>query len=264
MGISGSLRRVTTRWESSIRRPASPPNLRRQRLTRSLWGSRRINGDIYYTEYGTGSSVSQIDVVDTSNGTIEGYATPTAKSDPYGIVDDPFGGDLWFTEYLVDNIGRFDPETHAISEFSIPTASSEPEAITVDSSGNIWFTEYNADQIGYLSPNSPTNIQSYPVAYQPEGIAFDSSGNIWVSEENTEEGYYYLGEYNASNGALIHQYALPSGQGPASEAHALTQGPDGDVWFADSRGNIGTITSSGTVTFYPTTNAGSRGHHVAG
>ena len=209
------------------------------------------NGDIYYTEHGESADGSNIGVVDTSNGTIEDYPAQTARSDPYGIVDDPLGGDLWFTEEAGDNIGRFDPETHAISEFSIPTANSEPEAITVDSSGNIWFTEFNAAQIGYLSPNSPTNIQSYPVAYAPEGIAFDSNGNIWVSEENIGSGLYYLGEYNASNGALIHQYALPSGH----DANALTQGPDGDVWFADSKGNIGTLTSSGTFTFYPATHA---------
>ena len=88
--------------------------------------------------------------------------TPTADSDPYGIVYDPFGGDLWFTEDGGDKIGRIDPETEAIAEYTVPTAKSEPEEITVDPSGNVWFTESNADQIGTLCPNAPGSIRNTP------------------------------------------------------------------------------------------------------
>ena len=62
-------------------------------------------------------------MIDSSNGTIKDYATPTANAEPDGIVYDPSGGDLWFTEEGADKIGRFDPQTKAMSEFSIPTAN---------------------------------------------------------------------------------------------------------------------------------------------
>jgi streptogramin lyase len=217
------------------------------------WGiALGANGNIYYAEFGhpnIGYVGEWIGVVDTSNGQIKDYATPSAGSFPYEIVDDPFGGDLWFTETAVDKIGRFDPQTDAMSEYSIPTANADPQAIAVDPSGNVWFTEYNSAQIGYLSPNEPNEIQSYPVAYTPDGIVADSSGNIWVSENNNYN--FTLDEYNPSNGALINQYSVPSGH----QAGALTIGPDGNIWFADSSGNIGTLTSSGAFQFYPTTGA---------
>ena len=209
------------------------------------------DGNLYYAESGDEffDEGSKIGVIDPSTGTVTDYTTQTANSDPWGIVYDSLGGDLWFTEESVDKIGRFDPKTHAMNDFLIPTANSDPKAITVDPSGNIWFTESNATQIGFLSPNNPNNIQSYPVNHTPEGIVADSSGNIWVSEYN---GSYFLDEINPSNGALIKQYAVPSGHG----AGALTIGPDGDIWFVDPDGNIGTLTSSGTFQFDPTPFAG--------
>ncbi len=207
------------------------------------------DGNIYYTEagYDPNNPGSKIGVIDPSNGTINDYPTQTANSDPWGIASDPFGGDLWFTESSADKIGRIDPQTKAVSEFNIPTANSDPEAVAVDPSGNVWFTEASANKIGVLNPNNPDSIQEYEVAGTPEGIVSDSSGNIWVSEST---GTFNLDEYNPSNGALINQYTVPSGH----SAFALTLGPDGDIWFADSSGNIGTITSTGTFTFYPTTN----------
>ncbi len=209
------------------------------------------DGNIYYTEAGYDGFYpgSKIGVIDPSNGTIEEYATPTADSVPAGIVYDPFGGDLWFTEYSADKIGRFDPQTKAVSEFSIPTANSAPYAIAVDPSGNVWFVESNTAKIGVLSPNNPDSIQEYDVSGTPEGIVSDSSGNIWVSED--QAGGFDLDEYNPSNGALLNQYTVPSGH----SAYALTIGPDGDIWFTDENGYIGTLNSNGTSTFYATTDA---------
>ncbi len=209
------------------------------------------DGNIYYAEAGwdPNNPGSTIGLVDPSNGTVNDYATQTANSDPWGIVSDPFGGDLWFTESNADKIGRIDPQTKAISEFSIPTANSDPEAIAVDPSGNVWFVESNAARIGVLNPNNPGSIQEYDVAYTPEGIVSDSNGNIWVSEANGST--FYLDEYNSSNGALINQYPVPSGH----SAYALTLGPDGDIWFTDENGYIGTLSSNGSFTFYATTDA---------
>ena len=156
------------------------------------------DGNVYYTEYGDAIDGSKIGVIDPSNGTIEdsSLTTLTADSVPYGIVNDPFGGDLWFTEYAGNNIGRIDPETGAVAEYPVPTAKSEPEYVTVDPSGNVWFTEFKADQIGTLNPNDPGNIQQYSVAGIPEGIVADSSGNIWVSVDKS--GSFSLAEYNPS------------------------------------------------------------------
>ena len=57
--------------------------------------------------------------------TINNFPTPTAHSGPYEITAGP-DGNLWFTEFASDQIGMINPTTHAIAEFPIPTAGSEP------------------------------------------------------------------------------------------------------------------------------------------
>jgi streptogramin lyase len=206
------------------------------------------DNNLWFAEAGYFGAGDKIGWINPSNDQINAQAVQSANADPYEIVSDPADGNLWFTEQGVDKVGRINPKTEAVAEFPVPTANAEPEAITVDPSGNVWFTEYNAAQIGYLSPNNPNDIQSYRVAYRPEGIVADANGNIWVSEDVS--GTYFLDEYNPSNGAMINQYTVSTGH----SAYALTLGPDGDIWFTDSSGNIGTLTSSGTFTFYATPN----------
>jgi uncharacterized repeat protein (TIGR01451 family) len=66
-------------------------------------------------------------------------------------------GNLWFTESVVSQIGEINPTSHAIAEFSTPTANSAPTGITSGPDGNLWFTEgaVNANKIGQLVPAAP-------------------------------------------------------------------------------------------------------------
>jgi len=67
------------------------------------------------------------------------FLTPTAGVGPTSITTGP-DGNLWFTEYEGDNIGRITPNG-TITEFPIPTAGSQPFGITTGPDGNLWFTE---------------------------------------------------------------------------------------------------------------------------
>ena len=55
--------------------------------------------------------------------TITEFPAPTASSQPNWITAGP-DGNLWFTVKGTDAIGMINPTTHAIAEFSIPTAQS--------------------------------------------------------------------------------------------------------------------------------------------
>ena len=50
-------------------------------------------------------------------------------------------GNIWFTERGANAIGMINPTTHAISLFTVPTASAGPTGITAGPDGNLWFTE---------------------------------------------------------------------------------------------------------------------------
>ena len=74
---------------------------------------------------------------------------PTAGSYPHDITAGP-DGNLWFTEYSGNKIGRI-TTAGAITEFTIPTAASSPVGITAGPDGNLWFTEYSGNKIGQVT-----------------------------------------------------------------------------------------------------------------
>src|SRR5262245_6878971 len=56
------------------------------------------------------------------------FPIPTPASGPTNIVTGP-DGNLWFTEFNADKIGRITP-SGAITEFTVPGAGSGPAGIT--------------------------------------------------------------------------------------------------------------------------------------
>ena len=77
------------------------------------------------------------------------FELPNKRSQPRGIAAGP-DGNLWFTEYNADIIGRISP-AGAITEFPVRTGNSGPFGITAGRDGNIWFTEVLAHRVGYVT-----------------------------------------------------------------------------------------------------------------
>jgi streptogramin lyase len=124
----------------------------------------------------------------------------------------------------------------AISQFPIPTSSSSPMGIAMDSSGDLWFTEFKANNIAEIDATThAVSTYSIPTATsQPFGIAAGPDGNLWF----TEFGGNQIGMINPTTGAIT-QYPLPTA---GSQPFGITAGPDGNLWFTESRGNqIGMI-----------------------
>ena len=93
---------------------------------------------------------------------INEFPTPTANSNPSGLVAGP-DGNLWFTEAYADKIGMINPTTHVITEFPIPTADSYPYSIAAGPDGNLWFTESGiSNQIGEINPTTHV-IAEFPL-----------------------------------------------------------------------------------------------------
>src|SRR5262245_44111319 len=66
------------------------------------------------------------------------FTVPTADSQPWNIATGP-DGNLWFTEFKGNNLGRITPDG-VFGEAPIPTANSGPVGITAGADGNLWFT----------------------------------------------------------------------------------------------------------------------------
>ena len=99
------------------------------------------------------------------------FTIPTANSQPLdGNVAGP-DGNLWFTEFAGNKIGRITP-AGTFTEFPLPTANSQPIGIVTGPDGNLWFTEQGGNRIGQITPGGAIMQFSIPTANStPTGIA---------------------------------------------------------------------------------------------
>jgi streptogramin lyase len=144
--------------------------------------------------------------------------------------------------------------TTGITEFGpLPSAGSQPDAVTIGPDGNIWFTEVGrVNQIRRMASDG-TLLGETPLANNslPAAITVGPDGNIWFTEQNANK----IGRVSTS-GTLLGETVIPT---PNSQPLGITLGPDGTLWFVEYSGNkIGRIATDGTIlgeTFIPTTNS---------
>jgi virginiamycin B lyase len=68
---------------------------------------------------------------------------------PQGIVTGPDGA-LWFVESCANKIGRIDPSTHGLVEFTVTGSNLQLWDIVKGPDGALWFTENAGNKIGKL------------------------------------------------------------------------------------------------------------------
>jgi streptogramin lyase len=175
-------------------------------------------------------------------GTIGQFAIPTAASEPSGVAAGA-DGNVWFTEYKGERIGRITP-AGTVSEFSVPTERARPEGIAPGPEGNLWFTERKGNKIGVITPAGTITEYAIPTAEsEPEAIAPGADGNMWFTEYKADK----IGRITPTG--AITEFPVPT---PESGPLGIAAGPDGNIWFTEFKGDqIGRITPSGSVIEFP-------------
>jgi streptogramin lyase len=168
------------------------------------------------------------------------FAEFPVASEPVGIAPGP-DGNLWFTEFKGNTIGRITPGG-SVAEFPIPTPNSHSEWIAAGPDGNLWFTESRGDKIGRITPSGA--ITEFPLpAGEPQDIVLGPDGNLWFTELTGNA----IGRI-APSGAIT-EFPIPN---PESKPWGITAGPDGNLWFTEYKGDkIGRITTGGAITEFP-------------
>src|SRR5664279_1935753 len=110
--------------------------------------------------------------------TVIDFPVPVQYSGPQGITGGP-DGNLWFTEYQANQIGRITP-AGVITEFPIPTESSGPWGIVAGADGNLWFTERRGHNIGRITPTGVVTEFPGPT-HLLNSIAAGADGNLWFT-----------------------------------------------------------------------------------
>jgi streptogramin lyase len=166
--------------------------------------------------------------------------TSTAHG-PEGIATGP-DGNLWFTEPSGNAIGRITP-TGTITEFPLPTPSSNPWRIAAGPDGNLWFTQPAADEVGRITPAG--KITEYPLPSSPQAITAGPDGNLWITEPAPIANK--IGRITPSG--QLTEFPIPT---QFSDPTGITAGPDGNLWFTEQDADtVGRITPAGTITEFP-------------
>ncbi len=114
------------------------------------------------------------------------YDIPTAHGRPHTAVPDK-SGNVWFTEFAAQNIGKLEISTGEITEYPLQMRDTNPHGITVGSDGTVWFTALPT-AIGRIDPASE-KMEQFKVPDRPDGrfpgphtIIESRSGKIWFTQ----------------------------------------------------------------------------------
>jgi streptogramin lyase len=96
-------------------------------------------------------------------------------------------GDVWFTEFNADRLGRLDPRTGRMQHYLLaPKPSVQtlyPYGMAIDELGNVWFTESGNNRLGRFDPKTGALL----IVAVPDSqalmmeIASDGRGSLWVT-----------------------------------------------------------------------------------
>jgi streptogramin lyase len=212
-------------------------------------------GDLWFTERNpfNGNKLARM----TPSGEVTQFEV-LPDSEPQGIAVGP-EGKLWFAEVnnpectseCVSKVGRIDPTTHEVAEFSTGiTSGSQPWEIAAGPDGNLWFSERNgpgnAGQVARINPTSH-EVKEFSAGITgntaPNGVTAGPDGNVWFTEE--------VGDRIAriTPAGTITEFPIPTTD---SEPVAIVTGSDGNLWFAEQNATkIGRITPAGAITEFP-------------
>ena len=156
--------------------------------------------------------------------------TLTLPSAPNDLALDSHG-DVWFTEFNADRLGRLDPRTGLMRHYPLSAKRSvqtlAPFGVAVDPQGMVWFTEMSTGQVGRLDP-ATGRLRFFPVPgpkVAPMEIASDTHGIIWVTCFNDE----LLLRLDPRT-ATFTRYAESSTAHGTGGLYGLVVTPAGDVW----------------------------------
>ncbi len=178
------------------------------------------------------------------------YRIPTSNSSLQGITASAPDGSIWFAEASVKKLGRLDPGTSSITEYTAPVDVAAPTQLVVDSKGVVWYSDHASSDFGSFNP-ATGEWRKIPVGYcigdcaiaLPNAIALDTDGKIWFSEHLRG----VIGEYDSSSDRLT-EYTIPPPPSNTLQFPATWwawPGPDSLVWFADySYREIGYVNAS--------------------
>jgi virginiamycin B lyase len=173
------------------------------------------NGFIWFTAQGA----NHVGKFESKTGKVHLMRNPTANGRPYGIIQSPVDGAVYYDEFNSNKIGRIDPATMTIREFVLPRAEARPRRIAVTDDGMIWYGDHAKGYLGRLDPATgaikewpnPSGERSRPYAMASDGKTvwqFETGvqPNKLVGFDPKTESFFSINEIPSGGGSVRHIY----------------------------------------------------------
>ena len=209
---------------------------------------------VWFTE-SVGSKIGRLNPV---TGEFVEWRTTTPAAEPRDIAIDRPRLTVWFTEFMVNQIGKL---TYVggvgwqMTEYPIPSAIRGPHHLAVDSDGIVWFTAIGSYHVARFNPWKG-EFTGYLVPSSPNGVTFDQDGFVWFTSIGTNMICRLNWWRNETVG-----WVVPTGGSSPSQ---IVVDQDRNVWFTEfATSKIGKFVP-GTANFheYPTPTPGGQPYGI--
>lgn len=203
------------------------------------------DGRIFFTVQ-AGNFIGTLDPK-APNGNIRLVESPTVNSRPYGVRLDSKGVP-YFDEFNSNKIGRADPQTLIVTEFTLPAADARPRRIAIGKDDTVWYGDYARGYLGHLDPKTG-KVEEFPSpggsGSRPYAIDVTADGAIWYVETG-DDTKNVLVRFNPDTKKFL-TWPIPSGGGTVRN---MEIDKNGNLWLALSGvGKIARVTiKTGTGT----------------
>ena len=157
--------------------------------------------------------------------TIPGVPPTDHEIVTYGIAVDSHDK-VWFCEYGLGKIARFDPTTEKFTEYSVPGISSL-RGMAIDSEDNLWFANFLGHKLGKLN-SSTGKVQQFqpPTRYaSPYGVYVAKDGYVWYTDSTGDQ----ITSFNPKTEEFV-EYPLPTHH---ATSRFMGEDPSGKIWFSE-------------------------------
>src|SRR3954471_3629927 len=145
------------------------------------------------------------------------------------------GGEVWVVDDLgIMRVARDGRMTRVVDAVGLGSITRGPDRA-------MWFTVAERASIGRIASDGHVEYFSGGISRVPPTIVTGQDGDLWFSEDGRVARITPAGVVTEFRAGL-RRSASPGD---------LAVGPDGNVWFTDSRGAIGRITPSGAIREFP-------------
>jgi virginiamycin B lyase len=137
-------------------------------------------------------------------------------------------GNAWFTDPVMNRIGRVDGKTLAVSQWELPTPDAGPRRLQIAHDGMIWIAEVNAGKLARFEPKTHAFKEFVLPSPEPSpwALAFDNDGYLWYSSYDTDS----IGRFDTHTGKAI-RYPFPHSE---ITVHEFCRDATGKIWYASA------------------------------